>query len=328
MYGYPISATHSIIGGLVAAGLAWDPDSIQGSGLGKTCLAWVLSPLAGGITAALTYSAIHIFVLSSPDPARHSYSLQPVFVAVGVGMCAAFLLIKGPEPMRIEPVSLAAGVSVIIGVGAAGMTYVYRGFKARGNRRVAPAPTTGAGSSKPSLAQLEAAEQYFIPLLIMSALTVAFAHGGNDVGNAAGPLSAIIDVHGNPDSISASPSILFWTLVMNACAFALGIWALGSRTVSTVGSKITQLTPSKAFATQMGAALAVLLSSVFGMPVSTSHCLVGAVVGIGLAQRMFGVHAQLDFSVLRKIIVGWVVTIPLAMLVTVIVYYIMVSSYS
>ena len=157
--------------------------------------------------------------------------------------------------------------------------------------------------------RLEAAEKPFVPLLILSAFTVAFAHGGNDVGNAVGPLSSILEVHlRTPALISlwaalgvdcalvrtaqvtrkgeleATPTIDYWVLAIGSAGFVIGIVLLGSRTIATVGGKITKLTPSRSFAVQMGAAIAVLSSTILGLAVSTSHCLVGAVVGIGLAE--------------------------------------------
>jgi phosphate/sulfate permease len=117
------------------------------------------------------------------------------------------------------------------------------------------------------------------------------------------------------------PDIPIWALAMGSAGFVVGIVALGSRTIATVGSKITQLTPTRSFATQIGAAIAVLLSSVLGLPVSTSHCLVGAVIGIGIAQSLSGVTAPLSWSVLKRIALSWVVTIPMAMILALVLYY-------
>merc|ERR1711964_926531 len=110
----------------------------------------------------------------------------------------------------------------------------------------------------------------------------------------------------------AKPDIPMWALCMGATGFVVGIVLLGSRTISTVGSKITKLTPSKSYATQMGAAVAVLCASALGLPVSTSHCLVGAVIGIGVVQKYMTPEATpLSLAVLKKIVLGWAVTIPL-----------------
>ena len=205
--------------------------------------------------------------------------------------------------------------------------------------------------------QREGAEKPFVPLLILSALVVAFARkyflffewhcnplfreltyfsfcksplfdnqhatnadGGNDVGNAVGPLAVIVEAINN-GNVAGTPEIPLWALIIGATGFVVGIAVLGERTISTVGGKITKLTPTKSFATQMGAAVAVLTSSVLGLPVSTSHCLVGAVVGIGIADRCMSGSGELNFAVLKKIFIGWAVTIPLAMLVSVLVYW-------
>merc|ERR1711959_683182 len=131
------------------------------------------------------------------------------------------------------------------------------------------------------------AEETFNPLLVVSALAVAFAHGANDVGNAVGPLAVIYQVYSSGTIPSDGvPDIPLWALLMGSAGFVVGITLLGSRTIATVGTKITQLTPTRSFATQIGAAIAVLASSMMGLPVSTSHCLVGAVIGIGVAQKL------------------------------------------
>ena len=167
--------------------------------------------------------------------------------------------------------------------------------------------------------ETDEAERPFTPLLILSAMTVAFAHGGNDLGNSIGPLAAILEVVRGGD-ITAPPEITPWVLLLGAGGFVVGIVTLGSRTIRTVGGKITTLTPSKSFAVQMGTAVAVLSSTVLGLAVSTSHCLVGAVIGVGIVGRAVGTGGELNASMLKKIVVGWVATIPLAMLVSVLAY--------
>ena len=117
------------------------------------------------------------------------------------------------------------------------------------------------------------------------------------------------------------PDIPLWQLILGSVCFVAGILLLGSRTVDTVGNKITRLSPARSFATQMGAAIAVLLASAMGLPVSTSHCLVGAVIGIGCAQKMSGVKAPLQLKVLQRIVASWIATIPLAMILALAFYY-------
>jgi len=166
-----------------------------------------------------------------------------------------------------------------------------------------PKPEANAG--------VEEAESYFVLLVCVAAFAVCVAHGGNDVGNATGPLSAMLAVY-NTGLVEKTPDIPLWATLYGCLGFAVGIITMGRFTIKTVGTKITVLSPSKAFATQMGGAMAVLWSSYFGMPVSTSHCLVGAVVGIGFAQKITNT-GSVNVGVLIKIFVAWIVTIPVSM---------------
>ena len=148
---------------------------------------------------------------------------------------------------------------------------------------------------------------------------VAFAHGGNDLGNSIGPLASVL-VAASSGDIGAPPEIDPWVLLLGAASFVVGIALLGRRTIETVGGKITRLTPSRSFSVQMGTAVAVLSSTVLGLAVSTSHCLVGAVIGVGIVGRLVGEDSELNVSMLKKIVVGWAATIPLAMLVSVLAF--------
>lgn len=158
--------------------------------------------------------------------------------------------------------------------------------------------------------EVRRAEDLFVPVLVVSALCVAVAHGGNDVGNAVGPLAAILAVY-ETGKVQEKPEIPFWAIVYGTLGFVMGIVLMGRHTIKTVGTKITVLSPSVAFCTQIGGAVAVLASSALGLPVSTSHCLVGAVVGIGSAQQMMGT-GKLNPKVLIRIFIAWIVTIPSA----------------
>lgn len=186
---------------------------------------------------------------------------------------------------------------------------------------------SGEGDGLPVVAE---EERPFVPLLILSAMTVAFAHGGNDLGNSIGPLAALLVALSWPSGdINAIPEIPLWVLLLGASGFVLGILVLGDRTITTVGSKITKLTPSRSYAVQMGTGIAVLLSTVLGLAVSTSHCLVGSIIGVGLVAKMRAARdAELNFGMLTKILIGWAVTIPLAALVSVAIFESMLPFYA
>jgi phosphate/sulfate permease len=383
-YGFPISATHGIIGGLVSVGMAAKGTASIGWGvLGKMVIGWLLSPLLASTVSASLFLIINKAVLKTSDPFRAAQKWRPIFLWATLAVCAAFILIKGPKPIKNLWLSTGVWLAVVIAIIFGGVvTALYLGVK----KATAKTDGKSAKGAEISFEKVESGlgevviakesdsdgdgsdiersnsrkdfvkkmsekdeaedeedverddsefqqetqeqkenkkkmEELFTPLLVISALCVAFAHGANDVGNAVGPLAVIFQVY-DEGSIPANgkPNIPMWSLFMGACGFVFGIVFLGSKTIATVGTKITKLTPTRSYATQIGAAIAVLASSVVGLPVSTSHCLVGSVVGVGLAQKFLGEHNSLSLSVLKKIVLGWAVTIPLAMLVAVIVF--------
>ena len=196
------------------------------------------------------------------------------------------------------------------------------------NSTVARSDASSEASDPPPAREEAAEEAPFVPLLILSALTVAFAHGANDLGNSIGPLASVLAVVAG-DDITAAPPIPLWVLALGSLGFVAGIALLGARTITTVGSKITTLTPSRSYAVQMGTAVAVLSSTVLGLAVSTSHCLVGSLIGVGLVGKLRRQSdgAELNVAMLTKIVIGWAATIPLAMLVSVLTFEMMLYAY-
>ncbi len=148
-------------------------------------------------------------------------------------------------------------------------------------------------------------EKMFVYLQILSACYVAFAHGANDVSNAIGPIAAVLDVI-RTGTISESAPIAPWLLALGGVGIVIGLATWGWRVIETIGKKITELTPTRGFCAEFGAATTILIASKFGLPVSTTHCLVGAVLGVGLAR---GITA-LNLGTLREIILSWIITIP------------------
>jgi len=172
--------------------------------------------------------------------------------------------------------------------------------------------------SKPHSAEYRIVEKMFVYLQILSACFVAFAHGANDVANAIGPVAAVLDVlkHGK---ISAQTYIPTWLLLFGGAGIVLGLAIWGWRVIETIGKKITELTPTRGFCAEFGAATTILIASKFGLPVSTTNCLVGAVLGVGLAR---GISA-LNLSTIRDILVSWIVTLPASALMSILFYYLL-----
>jgi len=366
-YGYPISATHGIIGGLIAVGMAAKgTDSVGWSKVGLTACGWVGAPLAGALVSTLVFGTIHCLIYRSKSPARRSSRVQPLFLWLCFAVNIAFVLIKGPKALRVKPIWLAVIIAAAAAVALCPVFYAvmfvgkrFCSKREESRKGVACCPAgdkfaqhLGLGDETPNDVKSKAfqfqrttaaedaqivdeeedvekqptseekergeSEKYFVPLLIVSALSVACAHGGNDVGNAVGPLSAIIMV-ANTNTVSAVPDIPLWALFYGTVGFVLGIVTMGRHTIKTVGTKLTTLTPSKSFATQMGGAVAVLGSSALGLPVSTSHCLVGSVVGIG-AFETIAKTGHLNLGVLTRIFLAWGITIPLSMFMSTLVF--------
>ena len=278
-YGLPISATHGIIGGLVAVGLtSKGPGSIGVPSLSSTMAAWVLSPVVGAVTAGVLHGVIQTIIygqsVSMASLPNRSKRFQPVFLALGVSISMTFVLTKGPSLMKIKPLGLAIVVACSTGI-LVGLLLVLcrcvtrkpaveqsspKDDKPEDPKTALPKgeleQKSPAGQATDNLIvevedtdsrmriinakHREGAEKHFVPLLILSALTVAFAHGGNDVGNAIGPLAVIFELK-ESGKVDGTPSIPLGVLVAGAISFAVGICMLGPRTIVTVGSRITAL---------------------------------------------------------------------------------------
>lgn len=169
-------------------------------------------------------------------------------------------------------------------------------------------------SDSPS--EYQVVEKMFSYLQIVSACFVAFAHGANDVANAIGPVASAVDIIRNPGNFNATTPIPLWLLALGGLGIVIGLATWGWRVIETIGKKITELTPTRGFSAEFGAALTILIASKCGLPVSTTHCIVGAVLGIGLAK---GISA-LNLRMIKDIILSWVITIPSSALSCIILY--------
>ena len=298
--------------------------------------AYRLQPLLVGLTTSV---AAAFLLVSGPAALRITPMLLGAAVSAGVGIAAAFCATAYQKSMRSDHSSeLSLPGSNTPSVAGPHEEELAEIKPLAASTASYLASTLSATAGLVSVSQREGRraaslghsieEQPFVPLLVLSALTVAFAHGANDLGNSIGPLAAILVIEQPNGDISRIPPIPLWLSFLGAAGFVAGIALLGSRTIQTVGAKITKLTPSRSFAVQMGTAVAVLSSTVLGLAVSTSHCLVGSLIGIGIAEKLRGGSgAQLNLNMLLKIITGWVVTIPLAMGVSVVAFASLQPSY-
>ncbi|KAL3910692.1 MAG: hypothetical protein SGPRY_008966, partial [Prymnesium sp.] len=279
LYGYPISATHGIISGILATSLASAlPNALNTSGLTFTLLGWVASPLVGMLAGMLVSGGLHHLITTSQDPRTAATSRQPLLLALTVAVSLLFLLLKGP-PLVTHFIGRRYWLAVILALlGGCLVSVVHFCVQQWASRRAcrfdeeesskrekgessvklddfsqsevqSEVGSPGTALARETSRVFEDLEQPFVPLLIVAGLTVALAHGANDVGNAVGPLAVLLDI-AETRGVQSTSVLPTW-----------GILALGSRTILTVGSQITALTPQRSFASQIGAGVAVLSSS-------------------------------------------------------------------
>jgi PiT family inorganic phosphate transporter len=304
-YGLPVSTTHAIVGAIIGFGsVALGVDAVNWGKVAQIVASWVTSPLIGGVLAFLTFNLVRHLILDRDDPFESARRTGPFFFFFVTFVIALVTLFKGLKNLKLNfdlPEALA--LSFALGIAGAGLGWWII-------RRVKRASTDDADR------RFAGVERIFVVLQIMTACAVAFAHGSNDVANSIGPLAAVAAVVHEADLSQKAP-VEIWMLVIGGIGIVIGLATWGYRVMETVGRKITELTPSRGFSAELAAALTIVLASRFGIPVSTTHILVGSVLGVGLAR---GIGA-LDLSVVGRILVSWVATLPIAAILSIFFFY-------
>ena len=291
--GIPVSTTQSIVGAVIGLGLVvGGPAAVDGQAIVTVGFAWVLSPLIAAWLGYLCLVWLARHVLGSGDPLTRIKRVGPVLVGVIVSSLVLGVIFRGNASLRL---SLEFWTSVLIAlpIGAVAAFVSMPVF-----RRLASRKPESLGD------EVRMAERVFQLLQIITACYLAFAHGSNDVANAIGPLAAIF--HALYDGISQTVDVSTSVLLVGAVGILLGLASYGYKVMATIGRGITALTPSAGFCAVFAAATVILIGTKLGLPVSTSHIMVGAVIGVGLARGV----AAINLSLLRSIFVSWVVTVP------------------
>ena len=303
--GWPVSTTHSIVGAIAGFGVvALGIEGVEWGKLVPIVTSWVISPLISGVIAYLLLLLIRRTILDHPNPIGQVRRWGPAYVAAVVVVMGLVTLYKGLKHLSLDlSLGEALGWTSLLAALFAGLTAVLL-------RRI---PVDAEADRDFHFATVE---RMFALLMAASACAVAFAHGSNDVANAIGPVAAILHVR-ETGEVSASSPIPPGLLLIGGVGIVAGLATMGYRVMATVGERITQLTPTRGYAAQFAAAVTIVVASRLGLPISTTHVLVGAVLGVGLAR---GIGA-LDYRVVGTIIVSWVVTIPAGALLTMFFYY-------
>ena len=299
--GWPVSTTHSIVGAIIGFAVAGiSIDSVMWGEVASIAASWVVSPLFSGVIALCLFLSVQKLVLDTDDPLANAKRYVPWYIFLVGFVISLMTMIKGLSQTGLE-FNLVQTLLIAAGVGLVTM-----GLGVLLLRRLA-LDTDAPGR------EIDNLEKVFGVLMVFTACSMAFAHGSNDVANAIGPLAAVVGVVETGGIFSQESTVPTWILLLGGGGIVLGLATWGYRVILTIGSKITHLTPSRGFAAELAAATTVVIASGTGMPVSTTHTLVGAVLGVGLAK---GISA-LNLGVVGRIVLSWVITLPVGALLSI-----------
>jgi PiT family inorganic phosphate transporter len=304
--GWPVSTTHSIVGAIVGfAAVGIGVDAVQWGKVGTIVMSWVVSPLTAGFIAYLIYQSVQRLILRQEDPLEKAKRYVPVYIFLAAFTITLVTILKGLKHVGLtislrDSYILAIAIAVVIAIIGASII-----------RRIEP------DKKAEKDAHFYTVERVFGVLMVVTACGMAFAHGSNDVANAIGPLAAVISVAQN-GVITAKSTLPVWVLMIGGGGIVIGLATFGRHVIATVGKKITQLTPSRGFAAELAAATTIVIASGTGIPISTTHTLVGAVLGVGIAR---GIEA-IDLRVVGRIFISWVVTIPAGAILAIVFFFI------
>lgn len=306
-YGWPVSTTHSIVGAIVGfAAVGVGVDAVQWNQVGAIVLSWVVSPLTAGFIAFLIYESVQRLILRHEDPLARAKRFVPYYIFLAAFTTTLVTLLKGLQHIGLE---LSVTKSYFLAIAIAALIAI---VGALAIRRIKPDPKIEKKQ------HFYTVERVFAVLMIVTACSMAFAHGSNDVANAIGPVAAIISA-AESGLVSSKSAVPVWVLMLGGSGIVIGLATYGRQVIATVGEKITQLTPSRGFAAELAAASTIVIASGTGMPISTTHTLVGAVLGVGLAR---GIDA-IDLRVVGRIMISWVVTIPAGAALSIVFYFVL-----
>ena len=313
--GWPVSTTHSIVGAIVGfAAVGISVEAVEWGKVGQIAASWVVSPLLAGSMSFILFISVKKLIFDHDNTFERARKYVPIYMWMVGFMISMVTLLKGLKHIGIDfdfglgsKFFNAMVISALIGLVVAAI----------GGALLRRVKTTGDLNSADNI------ERIFGILMIFTACGMAFAHGSNDVANAVGPVAAVVSTVQSGGLIGAKAVMPWWVLGIGAVGIVVGLSTYGWRVIRTIGRKITELTPSRGFAAELAAASTVVLASATGLPISTTHTLVGAVLGVGLAR---GVDA-LNLKTVGAIIGSWVVTLPAGAGLAIIFFYILSAIY-
>jgi len=306
-FGWPVSTTHTIVGAIVGfAAVGIGIEAVHWEKIVSIIASWVVSPVLAGIVGFALFRSVQVLILEANNPLRAAKRWVPMYMFI-VGLVVALVTLrKGLKHVGLE---LDTGETYLLSVGL-GALLMGIGNLAIMRMRLDPSADIDFHFAN--------VEKVFGILMLVTACATAFAHGSNDVANAVGPMAAVIGL-AQTGLVNGTTAMPPWILLVGGIGIVVGLVTFGQKVMGTVGSGICELTPSRGFAATLSAAGTVVFASAAGLPISTTHTLVGGVLGVGLARGI----AALNLEVVRNIFMSWVVTLPAGAFFAILFFYIL-----
>ena len=312
-FGWPVSTTHSIVGAIVGfAAVGVSMEAVHWSKVGNIVASWVVSPITAGVIAFFLFRSVQKLILDTDNPFANAKRYVPMYIFLVGFIIAMVTFTKGLKHVGLHlSWGESAAISVLIGLITMGIgIFMQRGIK------------VDAAADRDF--HFTSVEKVFGVLMMFTACAMAFAHGSNDVANAVGPLAAIVGMVNAGGEVAQKAAMPAWILLLGGAGIVAGLVMYGHKVIATVGQNITELTPSRGFAATLAAASTVVVASGTGLPISTTHTLVGAVLGVGLARGM----AALNLRVVGTIFVSWIVTLPAGAILSIMFFFMLKGMFS
>jgi PiT family inorganic phosphate transporter len=311
--GWPVSTTHSIVGAIIGFAIVGiGMDAVKWGKVGSIVMSWIASPLLAGIIAFAIFNSVQRLILNTADPVGNARRYVPAYIFMAGFMISLVTMLKGLKHVGLELTILE---SYLVAIGC-GIMIMLLGILMI--RRIKFDPSADLDFHYTNV------EKIFAVLMLVTACSMAFAHGSNDVANAVGPVAAVISIVNSGGELAQKSALPIWVLLLGGGGIVLGLMMYGYRVIATVGKKITELTPSRGFSAELAAATTVVLASGTGIPISTTHTLVGAVLGVGMARGI----AALDLRVVRNIFMSWIITLPAGAILSILFFFMLKGIFS
>jgi len=311
--GWPVSTTHSIVGAIVGfAAVGIGIDAVNWGKVGMIAMSWVISPLLAGVVSYALFRSVQKLIFDAEKPFQASKKYVPYYIFLVGFVIALVTLFKGLKHVGLEFTTVESYVIATI-VGFASMLvgkYFIQKLK--------------FDASADEDYHFTNVEKVFGVLMMFTASAMAFAHGSNDVANAVGPLAAVVSIVESGGQVAQKSLMPAWILLLGGIGIVAGLVMYGKKVIATVGTNITELTPSRGFAATLAAAGTVVIASGTGLPISTTHTLVGAVLGVGMARGI----AALNMNVVRTIFMSWVITLPAGAILSIMIFFMLKGIFS